>query len=304
MRSIFKTSVIYFSLIILMSMSGCNKFKGDQEVPAYIKIDSIAISQSSATAMGITPTAQIPDVWISVDGWKIGGYQLPACIPILKKGKWEILLEAGIYVDNMYGRRGIYPFYSGKKLTLHFAEDSITSVGFVEVDIRESNNYVFSEDFERGRHGFDTATGFHSAPLEIKATPESMSDRLYGEHIGLIHLTQSDSICCILSKESFVKETALPFNKPIFVEIDYQTNNKFDVGIVYYANQKPYFYPILTVGVQRKPEWSKVYVEINNTVTRQLYQDKDTEFKLLIRADLDKDNTEANIYLDNIRVVF
>ncbi|MDR0230552.1 MAG: hypothetical protein LBI82_00325, partial [Dysgonamonadaceae bacterium] len=134
--------------------------------------------------------------------------------------------------------------------------------------------------------------------------PTTTPEHLYEEHVGLIHLKKGDS-CCIMTKEDFRKgtETELPYNQPIFVEIDYLTNNLFEVGVISIANNKPYFHSMVFVGAQKNPEWSKVYVDISNIITRQFYEGVEN-FKIFIRAKLDDDNLEANIYLDNIRLVF
>jgi hypothetical protein len=317
---------IYFFLFVLLSMTGCNKFRGDQEVPAYIMIDSITVAQ----APGFTPTAKITDVWITVDGWNIGGYQLPVCIPILKRGEQKILIEAGILANNLSLRRDIYPFYSGKELIINLVEDSIvyitrkdtiidskatTIIKPIEVDMRTSNykSPLRNEDFERGNnHSFDTVSSYRSVPLEIKRSntvsekfPKSSTpERLYEEYVGFIHLTKSDSCCCVMTKETCSKgtETELPYNKPIYVEIDYLTNNIFEVGIISTLNNKPYIHPVVIVGSQKNPQWSKVYVDISNAVTSQLYNKAD-DFRIFIRAYLEQGNEEAYIYLDNIRLV-
>lgn len=310
-KSVLQYSFLFFFLVLL-SITGCNKFRGDQEIPSYIQIDSVAV----ISAFGLSPTANIVEAWISVDGWKIGGYQLPLCIPVLKRGECKVLVEAGILVNNLSLRRGIYPFYNGVSFTVNFVEDSIINVtlkedGTMQTKVAMKDAYkslLLNEDFERGgRHSFDTVSGFGSVLLEMKqrhTVPTSTPEHFYGDKVGLIHLKKGDS-CCIQTKETFTKgtDTELPYNKPIFVEIDYQTNNLFEVGVVRIANNKPYFHPIVVVGSQRNPEWSKVYVDISNYITEQLYNGVEN-FKIFIRAKLDNDNQEANIYLDNIRLVF
>ena len=309
-KSILKYGVCFFSLILLI-MTGCNKFKGDQEVPAYIQIDSITVT----SAFGLTPTAKIVDAWVTVDGWNIGAYQLPFCIPVLKRGEHTVLIQAGILANNLSLRRHNYPFYSGVEFMVNFVEDSIINVtrkedGTMRTTVAMRDAYkslLLNEDFERGKHSFDTASTFGSVPLQIKprhTVPVSTPERLYGDHVGLIHLEKGDS-CCIWTKEIFKKgtETELPYNQQIFVEIDYFTNNIFEVGIVCTANQKKSFHSVVTVGSQRNPEWSKIYVDISNAVTAKLAEGVN-EFQIFIRADLEEDNPEANIYLDNIRLVF
>jgi len=303
-------SKIYLFLFVLLSMTGCNKFKGDQEIPSYIQIDSIIISQTSANAFGFTPTANITDAWITVDGWNIGGYQLPIRrIPILKKGKHKVLIQAGIRANNLSLRRSVYPFYSGVEFTVNFIEDSIIHIDTTKtvVPLRNTNKYVFKEDFERGKHGFDTVAGYGGIPIEIKQNlivPAFTPKRLYNEHIGHIHLTKGDS-CCIMTTETFTKgtDTELPYNKPIYIEIDYLTNNIFEVGIVSTSNGKTNFHPVVVVGSMKNPQWSKIYVDISNPVTLQLSEGADN-FKIFIRTAIEENNDEANIYLDNIRLVF
>jgi len=310
-KSILKYGVCFFSLILLI-MTGCNKFKGDQEVPAYIQIDSITVTP----AFGLTPTAKIVDAWVTVDGWNIGAYQLPLRIPVLKRGEHKVLIQAGILANNLSLRRYNYPFYSGVEFTVNFVEDSTINVtrkedGTMRTTVAMRDAYkslLLNEDFERGNnHSFDTAATFGSVPLQIKpchTVPAFTPERLYGDQIGLIHLEEGDS-CCVWSKEVFKKgtETELPYNQQIFVEIDYLTNNIFEVGIVGMANNKKSFHSVVTVGSQRNPEWSKIYVDISNAVTLKLSEGVN-EFQIFIRADLEKDNAEANIYLDNIRLVF
>ena len=312
-KSTLKYGICFFACILL-SMTGCNKFKGDQEVPAYIRIDTITITPESAAYFGFTPTANITDAWIAINGWSIGGYQLPATIPVLERGEQKVLIQAGIRTNNLSLRRGIYPFYSGVEFTVNFVEDSIINVTFKEdstmqtaVAIRALNKYVFTEDFERWNHGFDTVSSSGSVPLKTElcsTVPAPTPKRLYEEHVGRIHLTKDNSCCCIMTKETFTGETALPYNQPIFVEIDYLTNNIFEVGIINLANNKSTFHSVVVVGSQRNTEWSRIYVDISSPVTAQLAEDNRTPFKIFIRADLEENNSEANIYLDNIRLVF
>jgi hypothetical protein len=191
------------------------------------------------------------------------------------------------------------------------------------VAIRATNKYPLSnESFERGYiHSFDTVPTFNSAPLKIinvrneklphplhPDNPDSSIStprRLYEEHVGLIHLSKGDSCCCVMTKEACSKgqDTELPYNKPIFIEIDYLTNNIFEVGVVSTLNGRPRVHPVVVVGgqSQKNPHWSKIYVDISNVITLQLSDGAD-DFKIMIRA-YAKEDEETYIYLDNIRLV-
>ncbi|MCL2511280.1 MAG: hypothetical protein FWF09_04440 [Bacteroidales bacterium] len=324
-KSMSKLGICLF-LLVLLSMTGCNKFKGDQEVPSYLRIDSITL----VSAFGLTPTANISDAWITINGQSKGAFQLPMCVPILERGEQKVLIQAGILANNLSFRRTIYPFYSGIEFTVNFVEDSVINVTLKDdgtmrtaAVMRPTTRPLGNENFERGGHihMFDTVPSYGSVPLMIRrsnsvsqnypkvATPE----RLYEEWVGLIHLTQKDSCCCIMTKETCSKGTdaELPYNQQIFIEIDYLTNNRFEVGIVSTLNNKPMLHPVVVIGSSSEkdlePQWRKAYVDISNAVTAQL-ADKADDFRIFIRAYLNDDNKEngkdAYIYLDNIRMVF
>jgi hypothetical protein len=303
----------FASIIIIISLLsfsyGCDHF---EEVPAYLQIDTIALSPASAASFFLTPSAQIVDAWITVDGWSLGGYKLPACVPVLKNGDHKIVVQAGVLVDNMAARRGIYPFYQSIELNVHFEEDKITNITFDEkgnmqtmVVLKDLNTYVFNENFEENTMPFDTVSQFHSILPEYKSTQDISIPtplNLYGNRTIGIHLNKGDS-CCIISKKNFSGETALPYNKPVFIEMDYFTNNTFEVGIVSFKDGVSTFHAIAGAGKQKLTEWNKLYIDISNRVTAQLSEGS-TNFKIFIKASLNGDNNEADIYLDNVRLVF
>jgi hypothetical protein len=55
-----------FFLLLLLAQTSCEKFSGDQTVPAYMKIDSIRLTTDYSTQG--TAIHNITDAWVYIDG--------------------------------------------------------------------------------------------------------------------------------------------------------------------------------------------------------------------------------------------
>ena len=77
----------------ITSMFSCNKFKGNQEIPSYIYIDTFSLMTNYQ--MEGAATHNITDVWVYVDDNVQGCYELPATIPLLENGTHKLTLYAG-----------------------------------------------------------------------------------------------------------------------------------------------------------------------------------------------------------------
>ncbi|NTV84545.1 MAG: hypothetical protein HGA23_09650, partial [Bacteroidales bacterium] len=71
-------------LPVILMISGCDKFEGGQTVPSYLKIDSIGFVTDND--LQGTNSQKITDVWVYVDDDLIGGFEMPATIPVLAEG--------------------------------------------------------------------------------------------------------------------------------------------------------------------------------------------------------------------------
>ena len=94
-RHTIQVSFPVFFLLLLLVMVGCERFEGDQSVPAYMSIDSIALQINDQGKEG-SSSHNITDAWVFVDDQSVGAYQLPACFPLLNQGAHTITIFAGI----------------------------------------------------------------------------------------------------------------------------------------------------------------------------------------------------------------
>ena len=76
--------LLLFSFVIVSLFLSCQKFEGDQTVPAYIRIDAISIKTNYEEEGA--PSSNITDAWVYINEEAIGAYELPAVFPVLAKG--------------------------------------------------------------------------------------------------------------------------------------------------------------------------------------------------------------------------
>ena len=88
---------LLFSSIVL---SSCNNFKGSQEIPAYIHIDTFLFT----TNYGLEGAAshKITDAWLYIDDDIQGCYELPATIPVLERGNHRVTIIPGIKLNGIF----------------------------------------------------------------------------------------------------------------------------------------------------------------------------------------------------------
>ena len=119
----------------------------DQEIPAYISIDSISLTTNYATQG--TASQNITDAWVYLDDNLVGAFQLPVKrIPILATGKHKISVQPGIKKDGIGATRTNYVFYNTIERTVNLAEDSITKMGTLNTTYQETTTFFLKEDFD------------------------------------------------------------------------------------------------------------------------------------------------------------
>jgi len=147
MKKIYRASIRIANVFMAMLMlASCDKFEGDQEVPAYIQIDSIGCT----TEYDVEGTAShnIVDAWVWVDDQLIGAFELPAMVPVLMQGSHEVVVRAGIKNNGISNTRVPYPFYSSiLRENFMLAPDSI-SVLNASVGYFDNTVFAWMEDFE------------------------------------------------------------------------------------------------------------------------------------------------------------
>ncbi|MCK5823633.1 MAG: hypothetical protein KAG95_06490 [Bacteroidales bacterium] len=276
-----KKNILFLSLLSIFTYS-CNLINPDEDIPGYIKIDKISVSNDPKSS-GLT------DVWVNIDGDLLGVYELPAQFPVLDKGRHEIMIRAGIKVNGIAASRSFYPFFNSYKIDTIIQSEQIIKLNPV-IKYRDDVHFVWSENFEQNGSSLEKIK-------ESNGTISFVNNNVYdGYNSARIFLNKSDTLFECQTINLF----DLPNDRsPIFFEMNYKNNNEFYVGIVIYTQTKIIHNPIIILN--KSEEWNKIFIDLASTVNN--YTDG-IKYQLFIGAVNNNEETDTEIFLDNLKIIY
>lgn len=281
----------YFIAFILLSLLVSCEKDDVQQIPSYLHIEKIGFNSESGQG---TDSVVITDAWIYCDQELIGAFELPATIPLLKKGSHTITVKPGIILNGIAATRAYNPFFKPFDIELSLVEDSVIEI-FPTSGYTTAANFEWNskgeEDFESGIISLDT--------LLISKTNIKRTDSVVyqGDYSGWIHMADTQSYFIAKSSTEF---TLTP-GKHCILEMHVK-NPEVLVAVGVYSNlpggtivKTTYCY------VNTSDYWKKMY--INLTAAIDDYPNA-TSFHVFFETALGTDVEEANIYLDNLKLVY
>lgn len=295
-RSITLSVLLFMALAILIS--SCDKFEGDQTVPAYIRIDSIGL-KTTGVSQG-TNSSEIADAWIFVNDQLVGAFELPCVIPVLSQGPSKVTVKPGIRLNGMINLRSAFPLFTSFTQNLVLTPDSVTTVTGTVIHgkhtpmVSYSDNTVFAvgEAFEDESLIFDTAS---NSQVKMGLTPSGSPLTFEGDHSGVVTLSDTLTYFEMFTHEKY---TLPRLGTAVFLEMNYKTTLPFAVGVYAYSSSGIIQQPILVLS--EMPEWRKIYVNLSPFVSSQISA---TNFRIFIGASRSASEAEGTLYLDNIKLI-
>lgn len=280
--------------LLLFSIFSCNKFEGDQTVPAYIKIDTVVLN-TDYYSQG-SNSHNITDVWVYVNDQLVGAFELPATIPVLSRGNQKLEIRPGIKLNGIGGTRVPYPFYQPYVLNdFNFIEDSIRKINPV-TSYYNTVGYAWLEDFEGTSISLAKTT--QSDTSIYKTTPINNPEAFLSEfssYSGIVNLTQDKSNFKVASFNAFI----LPGNgSPVMLELDYKCDRSFGVGMFATINGTVVDIPLVVVN--KSDTWNKIYINLGPNISAYTNA---SNFKVYLESSL-SDESEAAYYFDNIKLIY
>ena len=290
-------SLLMAAMFASVAFSSCNKFEGSQEIPAYIHVDTFLLTTNyiyeGAASHNIT------DVWLYIDDNLQGCYEMPATIPVLERGKHKITIYPGIKLNGNSSTRTINPFYQPYIIEEFELKEKVVDTIYPATTyhpIDESSiNFKFMEDYESQIQLEDEQNSQTSIIRTDRDDPERWDDQYNNSHYsGYVHLSDTITYFCVASDE--YRDLPNQGNS-IFLEIDYKCTDLFEVGLfakISNVENLPLVY------VNPSPKWNKIYINLGPNIT----DNQDAEyFKFYIAGRIDE-NSEAEYYFDNIKLVY
>lgn len=290
-------SLFIASMFALMTFSSCNNFEGSQEIPAYIHVDTFLLTTNYEIEGAASH--KITDVWLYIDNNLQGCYEMPATIPVLERGKHKITIYPGIKLNGISSTRTINPFYKPYIIEELELEEKVIdtihpSTTYYSKD-ESTLEFAFKDDFER-QIFVEDSNGSDTAIIRTdRDAPERWDDEFNNSHYsGYVWLGDTINNFCFTSTE--LRDLPNQGNS-IFLEIDYKCTEVFEVGLYAKISQMEI---IPLVYVNPSPTWNKIYINIGPSIT----DTKDAEYFKFYIAGMIDENSEAEYYFDNLKLVY
>ena len=286
-----KYSRLWLLLPFACLLAACNR---DMQVPAYLYVDRTLLTTNDAEQG--TASANISDVWVTVDGKNLGVYELPALVPVLASGTTKVQLQAGIKKNGVSSIRPVYPFYSPYTCYTEFKEGCCDTL-YPTFSYQPSVKFVFKEDFE------DAGVKFSPVDSSIGMSKTSDKQLVFSYPGEVNHF----SGCIAMKPEQTYFEviTSVSFKKQLtyaFLEMDYNVTVDYEVGIYYQYNGRNIQTPICGVyrtGTLGKSQWKKIYINLTEAVNSNMNA---SQYKVYLKAV--KTPADSALFLfDNIKIV-
>lgn len=310
------TFYVFFALAVcLCLLTSCKKFEGGQTIPAYIHIESIVVAPSTDYATYGANTSKITDAWVYVDDDAIGCFELPATFPVLKHGPHKVTVYGGIKVDGVAAKRAFYPFYKPCVYeNLDLVEDEIDTLAPVVsyYPIGGGVQVGWMEDFETANSLLPT-TSSDTSIIRVNGPEAWHSPNSF--YSGKIVLPPDSLDFVVATSDEFTFHQG--YMQYCLLEMDYNCNDAFFVGVMYYQNYQLVKHPLLRVQptdtVNDMPQrWNKIYVNIGPFMNEY---ESASYFKIYFTSDLSVDplyeepdyvhsDWQRYFYFDNLKLFY
>lgn len=285
-------------IFILFMLSSCDKFEGDQTIPSYIAIDSLGFD--AADDIQGSSNQKIIDAWIYVDDNIIGGFELPARVPVLVNGIHKLEVRGGIMLNGIPETRAPNPCWKPMIINAYnFTPDSISR--FYNVTTYYENcSFVWMEDFEdaslaiKGSNNSDTGI-VRTYPA---GAPEALIED-FSQYSGISYLDADHPDLQLVSVSGSDEGYVFDRGDFIFLELNYKNTIPVVVGLYITLTDNTVEERSFLI-ISPSDEWNKIYVNftpiVNETTDAR-------DYTVYLEASLPDGTEDAVIVLDNIKLV-
>lgn len=278
-----------------LGFNQCDVINPEEDIPAYVHIDSMTVNVPENRELG-PGSHKIVDAWVRAGNEFVGVYELPATIPILKKGETPIFVRPGILNNGISNTRAQYPFYIPVDTTLKLTPKQTDSLGTLESRYADQIQLKLQENFEDTNNlrfenssnaSFNYDVTFNSKEVfEGDASLKAEFDDIEEEQLFEIRTKNATSLNPTASN---------------YLEVNFKTNIEVTMGVIGIppGNQGVSRKRRKLVLNETKGEWTKIYINLKDNI-----QDfgPDYEFRIFFRA-LKNPSGPATFYLDNVKLI-
>ncbi len=275
--------------VALIFFSSCKKFNKEEPIPLYIKIPKCTLNCDSIL-QGST-ISNITDIWVNINGNRQGTYELPVNFPVISSGNSKITFRAGIKANGIAASRVIYPFYNTIDI-----DTTLTP----ETQLTFSPVFTYVPDAV-----FGWLENFQGNGFSLERT--SNSDTLLYTGIDSINPLKRYGVFYIDAiRQKFQYKSTESIHIPsngtaVFLELDYQCNHPFFVGV--YKNTTIQSIASNIIYLNPHPNsFNHIYIDLSYYIS----QNNDAiDYNIFFGSSLDSGSgyTKGEVKIDNIKLI-
>ncbi len=283
-----KLNIIFYTIsITLILLSSCKKFDKEEPLPAYIRISKVNLLCDSIT-QGSSQN-NISDIWVNLDGGIQGIYEVPVNFPIIANGSHNLILRAGIKVNGVSASRIIYPFYNQISIDTNITPEQQLNIN-PNFTYLSNTQFAWLENFQNNGFTLDRVT--NSDTLLYTITDSINTNQKY----GVFYIDTVRNSFKYKSTEKYV----LPTNgSAVFLELDYQCNQPFQIGVIINKLTMSIETPIIFIN-PHSDSFNHIYIDLSYIISQNIDA---INYNILFGGSLQPGYTNGEIKIDNIKLI-
>lgn len=280
----------FFISVIFLIFSSCVKNNPD---PSWIEVTewTLMSNPNSLNDPGAL-THNFSDAYVLVNDKVIGIFEVPFKIPVLTSGNVNIKVYPVIRNNGISATKKIYPFAEGYEVNLELIQNQTVTINPTTQYF--SNLQFWLEDFE------DAAVKIENDPnsMTVIMTGNDPAILSWGNFYGLVNLNTVDSTWVAYTDDMY-----LPRNKEVYLEIDYYNTNALTTGVIGISSSSIVNNANIQLNKQDPStvKWKKIYIDLKEIISGSTEAEY---FKQSFQAVIDSGESDGQIILDNIKVVY
>ncbi|MCC6462213.1 MAG: hypothetical protein IT260_17225 [Saprospiraceae bacterium] len=281
-----------FGLLCLFVVAGCSDTA--EPIPAYVRIEPFTVNADGGAAW-----QKLTEAWIYVDNDLIGGYTLPATVPVLAEGESSILIFPGVRENGLTQTPSVYPLMTRYETKATFTPAETTTL---TPSTAYSANVVFP--WTLAKSSFDNSSiVLENRDADTATTFTFTTDGAFSGRSLKLAVEEAHPVLEIATE--LVSDLPGTDERPVWLEMNYQCDMPFQVwllgktGTTNEVSQAVYqFAP--------SAEWNKIYLNL----TSFLITLKQDQYRLFFRCTLPQDQSgkytqpTGTVLLDNVRLIY
>lgn len=292
-RLVFIASMKYNVLlcvgVALAFISSCNVIDPKEDIPTYVKIDSVDFIINNPLKEG-SASSRVTAAWVYYNNDAVGVFDIPCTVPVITNGEeGKLSFAPGITLNGLQDLQPRYEFYTFDTISLKTNPGQVVNYT-PRVSYINAAKFQFKEDFEIG-NSFEEYQNIIGDTAIVRTTDPSLV--IEGGGAGIIRLDANTPTSENITKTGF---NITPGEA--YIEIEYKCNVPFEVGLYNTLNNQVDVHDYI-FGVKAKEEWSKIYIELGSYTG----QYPGTDYRVMIKTALEEGQSSGYVILDNIKVI-